>query len=307
MGLFEMIPSLVDWAWTFVQPEYELLRLAKKGDHAAVAAYLLQHSTEQVQAAANYIDAAGRSPLVVVCREGHVECLHMMLQHPIFHAMFPAYADGNGNTLLHHACFQGQAEVVRYLLQQSVAACRLNHRLQSPLDAARTRFHDEEFAPSRFLTCIDMLEQRCTIFEGWLYESTDNFASNILGVSSLQSWKRRYCVVLETALPSYVEMVFYGFTAQKGHPSEWTRSFTPTSLVLARIDDDIAFNSKQKIFNSKQFAFSLPCRKKAVAAPVTDVHGFNALASMEFAAVDADGYDSWSHFFVVGAVRCDHL
>ncbi|RHZ09382.1 hypothetical protein DYB26_009078 [Aphanomyces astaci] len=188
MGLFELIPSLVDWAWTFVQPEYELLRLAKKGDHAAVAAYLLQHSTEQVQAAANYIDAAGRSPLVVVCREGHVECLHMMLQHPIFHAMFPAYADGNGNTLLHHACFQGQAEVVR-------------------------------------------------------------------------------------------------------------------SLVLARIDDDIAFNSKQKIFNSKQFAFSLPCRKKAVAAPVTDVHGFNALASMEFAAVDADGYDSWSHFFVVGAHR----
>ncbi|RHY93187.1 hypothetical protein DYB35_000202 [Aphanomyces astaci] len=162
MGLFEMIPSLVDWAWTFVQPEYELLRLAKKGDHAAVAAYLLQHSTEQVQAAANYIDAAGRSPLVVVCREGHVECLHMMLQHPIFHAM---------------------------------------------------------------------------------------------------------------------------------------------SLVLARIDDDIAFNSKQKIFNSKQFAFSLPCRKKAVAAPVTDVHGFNALSSMEFAAVDADGYDSWSHFFVVGAHR----
>ncbi|ETW07297.1 hypothetical protein H310_01852 [Aphanomyces invadans] len=293
------LPALFDWAWTFIQPEYELFRLVKKGDHASVAAYLLQHSTEQIQAAAAYTDSAGRSPLIASCREGHVECLHLMLQHPVLHAMFAMHADGNGNTLLHHACFQGHPEVVRYLLQQNVVASRLNHRFQSPLDVARAGYYDEEeLAPSRFLTCVDMLEQRCTIFEGWVYESTDNIASNILGTSSLQSWKRRYCVVLETALRSHVEMVLYGYTGQKGHPTDWTRSRTPCSLVLARLDDAISFHSKQKIFNSKQFAFSLPCRKKCMENPVTDVHSVGTFASMEFAAVDALGYEAWSTFFV---------
>ncbi|RHY33092.1 hypothetical protein DYB32_001866 [Aphanomyces invadans] len=202
-----------------------------------------------------------------------------MLQHPVLHAMFAMHADGNGNTLLHHACFQGHPEVVRYLLQQNVVASRLNHRFQSPLDVARAGYYDEEeLAPSRFLTCV-----RSVLF--------NSLTTTLVPIS--------YCVVLETALPSHVEMVLYGYTGQKGHPTDWTRSRTPCSLVLARLDDAISFHSKQKIFNSKQFAFSLPCRKKCMENPVTDVHSVGTFASMEFAAVDALGYEAWSTFFVV--------
>ncbi|KAG9413326.1 hypothetical protein AC1031_012544 [Aphanomyces cochlioides] len=291
-----MIRSLVDWAWTFVQPEYELFRLAKRGDHVALATYLLQHSHEEIRRAIQYKDDAGRSALHQACRDGHVECIHLMLQHPVIHALLPGHTDASGNGLLHHACVGGHVETLKFLIRENVSPYQLNYRFQSPLDLARTYYHDEEDA--RFLKCIEVLEQICTIFEGWIYESTDNLASNFLGVSALQSWRRRYCVVLRTALTSHVELVLYDKDDYSATTdiSLWRRPVNPSSIVLARIDDDIDFNSKQKIFNNKKFAFSLACIKKSMTEPQTNAHG-GGYKTLEFACVDADGYAHWGDFF----------
>ncbi|KAF0700141.1 Aste57867_9329 [Aphanomyces stellatus] len=307
MGLLDMlsVTALVDWAWTYVQPEYELYRVVKTGRPEAVSEYLLKHTTNEIQAAMTYRDDAGRSALFLACCEGYIDILHLMLQHPVIHALAPSHTAAGDNNLLHEACRAGNAEVVRYLLQAGVSPFHLNALFQSPLDLARHLYATRKTAASRFLTCVDMIEQRCIVFEGWLYESTDNLASNLLGAASLQSWKRRYCVVLRTALRTHVEMVLYGFTGDKNDPTDWKRSDAPTSIFLAQIErGNVQFNTKKKIFNSKEFAFSVTCVRKSLHDPQTMLHGGDHHPH-EFACVDAAAYESWGHFFVIDIHHLD--
>ncbi|OQS07373.1 hypothetical protein THRCLA_00614 [Thraustotheca clavata] len=298
----QMLRTLFEWAVTFVQPDAALWYAVKNNDVDAVNGFLSRNDIEAVRSALEVTDSEGLTPLLMACVRGHVQVVQALLEKDQVHNIVQKQTDHHGNGPVHHACMHGRSEVVQYLVSQlGISPYLLNTSGQSPLDVTRS-IYEREYGdvPKQFLDCIDILEQRCTVFEGWVYESTDNIASKTLGVTSLQSWKRRYCVVLRTALRTHFELVLYDFTAESRDDVNWQRSSTPTSITLFQIGaDSITFNSKQKFFNSKPFAFTLQCIRKDTS--------YTSLPTMlhqpiEFAAVTADGYAAWTNFLVTDAV-----
>ncbi|EQC42383.1 hypothetical protein SDRG_00120 [Saprolegnia diclina VS20] len=296
------LQALYEWAMTVVQPGSALWYAAKNGDIGAVTTYLEGHGPDAIRDALEITDGSGCTPLLLACAKGHLAVVHALFEHEATQLYLRDQVDNRGDSAVHHAVLAGKAEVLQYLVTlHGVSPFRLNALGQSPLDQARALYEDVDEAPRRFLTCVDILEQRCTVFEGWVYESIDNLASRTLSVSALQSWKRRYGIVLRTALRSHFELVLYSFSAERRDDANWERSSTPSSVVLFRVGADaVNFNSKQKLFNSKPFAFTLECVKKdgAHTSLPTMVH-----EPLEFAAVNADGYAAWTTFLVTDALQ----
>ncbi|OQR91883.1 hypothetical protein ACHHYP_04286 [Achlya hypogyna] len=296
------LQALFEWAAAWISPGAAVWYASKNGDAASVLAFLNRHSPDEVRNALEATDTAGCTPLLLACSQGHVAVVQALLEHAAAQVYIRTQTDNHGDGPVHHAVKAGSAEVLQYLVtQHGVSPFGLNSLGQSPLDVARALYDDVDEAPRRFLNCIDVLEQRCTVFEGWVYESIDNLASRALSVSALQSWKRRYAVVLRTALRSHFELVLYSFTSESRDDVNWQRSSMPSSVVLFRVGAEaVTFNSKQKLFNSKPFAFTLECVRK------DEVH--TSLPTMlhqplEFAAVTPDGYAAWTTFLVSDALQ----
>ncbi|EQC42584.1 hypothetical protein SDRG_00313 [Saprolegnia diclina VS20] len=152
-----------------------------------------------------YHGANGRTPLMMACAKNHVQCAQILLTH----GTFIDAKDDKGNAALHYACLQGSTDVLQYLLSlPGVSPYLQNQRGLSPMDVARKNIENKDFVAAS-AQCIQLLEQRALVFQGWVYESVDNLASSIVGMRSLQSWTRRYALVLRVGSPQYLEIALF--------------------------------------------------------------------------------------------------
>ncbi|RLN97874.1 hypothetical protein BBJ28_00001512 [Nothophytophthora sp. Chile5] len=216
---------------------------------------------------------SGRTALLEAAAKGHCECAQLLVE---------AGADCNAkdlklNTPLHLACRRAKPEMVKMLLEAaSVLPFEINMHMKTPLDVARSRFSEEEDNPDPYA-------------DGWLYEKTDNVVSLVSGISSLNSWTRRFCIVLERGDPNVLELALFSMQAGGG-----VRPVCPASVVLYNVAAGMESTNDSKWFNRKEFTFLLrgaqldKCHYRATSALQNPV---------DFAALDQAGYEAWASFF----------
>lgn len=227
----------------------------------------------------------GRTALLEAAAKGHRECARLLVE---------AGANCNAkdlklNTPLHLACKRARPEVVRYLLHvPAVNPFEVNLHMKTPLDLARSRYTEEEDEPEPYAKCIEILEQKFCLYSGWLYEKTDNVLSLVSGISSLNSWTRRLCIVLERGEPDVLELALFSMRDGGVRPA------CPSSVLLYNVAAGIQPSSDPRWFSPKDFTFLLrgdqlsKCHYRASSALQNPVH---------FAAVDQASFDAWKNFF----------
>ncbi|EQC25412.1 hypothetical protein SDRG_16739 [Saprolegnia diclina VS20] len=219
-----------------------------------------------------YRDEQKRTPLMMACTYGFADCMRLLVEHGAnLHAV-----DKKGNTPLHYACINGQFAIVAYLVQHTLASpFDANKSDATPLQLTR---HVLESKPANWLDlakCIELLEQRVKVFEGWLYESAPNLVADVLNIASMQSWKARYALVLRNG--SRDELELHLFDVRQG-----LRPPIPTSIRQVPITNGVQFNKSERWWNKKPHSFLI-----------------NGL--YEFAALDTAGFDLWFRFFETDA------
>ncbi|GMF47962.1 unnamed protein product [Phytophthora fragariaefolia] len=223
------------------------------------------------------------------------------------------------NTPLHLACKRGRPEMVELLLGvPAVNPFEVNLYMKTPLDLARSRFADEEEEKEAepYAKCIEILEkvraswgcfwsccwganwdvvlgcawlQKFCLYSGWLYEKTDNVLSLVSGISSLNSWTRRLCIVLERGEPNALELALFSMK-EGGGP----RPVCPTSVMLYSVAAGMEASSDPRWFSPKEFTFIVrgdqltKCHYRASSALQNPVH---------FAAIDQASFYAWKDFF----------
>ncbi|KAL3671983.1 hypothetical protein V7S43_002648 [Phytophthora oleae] len=230
----------------------------------------------------------GRTALLEAAAKGHIECARLLIE---------AGANCNAkdlkmNTPLHLACKRGRPEMVKFLLEvPSVNPFEINLHMKTPLDLARSRFseEDEEDEAKLHAKCVEVLEKKYCLYSGWLYEKTDNVLSLVSGISSLNSWTRRLCLVLERGDPNVLELAHYNMKEGGG-----VRPVCPTSVMLYNVAAGMEVTSDPRWFSPKDFTFVLrgdqlnKCHYRASSALQHPVH---------FAAIDQASFDAWANFF----------
>ncbi|KAE8900005.1 hypothetical protein PF005_g9667 [Phytophthora fragariae] len=230
----------------------------------------------------------GRTALLEAAAKGHVECARLLIQ---------AGANCNAkdlkmNTPLHLACKRARPEMVEFLLEvPALNPFEVNLYMKTPLDLARSRFSDdeEETEAEPYAKCIEVLEKKFCLYSGWLYEKTDNVLSLVSGISSLNSWTRRLCIVLERGEPNVLELALFNMKEGGG-----VRPVCPTSVMLYNVAAGLEVTSDPRWFSPKDFTFILrgdqlnKCHYQASSALENPVH---------FAAVDQASFDAWKDFF----------
>ncbi|CAI5731793.1 unnamed protein product [Peronospora destructor] len=60
------------------------------------------------------------------------------------------------------------------------------------------------------------------LYSNWLYKKTDNVLSLVSGISSLNSWTRRFCMVLERGDPTVLELALFRMKDDSDNPVHFT-------------------------------------------------------------------------------------
>ncbi|CEG41280.1 hypothetical protein PPTG_02340 [Plasmopara halstedii] len=192
----------------------------------------------------------GRTALLEAAAKGYCECARMLIKA----GANCNVKDLRMNTPLHFACKRAQSELVQLLLEvPTMIPFEVNLYMKTPLDIARKRFSTEEVEDEAqaYAKCIDLLEKSFYLYSGWLYEKTDNVLSYISRVSSLHSWTRRWCVVLERGDPDVLELAFFN------KDSDGVRSVCPTSVMLYNVAAGSEVTNDSSWLSRKKFAFIL--------------------------------------------------
>ncbi|EQC25408.1 hypothetical protein SDRG_16735 [Saprolegnia diclina VS20] len=265
-------------------PTNRVWAAANAGDDMLVLQHLagLPNDATQLRPVLEYTNRHGQTPLIAACAKGHIRCVQALLMHSA-----NVYAqDNQGHTGLHHACLHGHFDLVGVLLSVQDPALR-NREGLSAMDVCRRNIdgHRQVLASAK---CLELLEQRSRLFEGWLYESVNNLASSALGLRSLQSWVRRYAVVFSVGSPDFVEIAC--FDVQHG-----LRQLTPQSTILFRVHDPVVLNSQRKMFNPKPYNFTIAGSRKMPGGYLGRPDLF------ELAAFNAAEYERWASFMCVAA------
>ncbi|OQR90504.1 hypothetical protein THRCLA_09317 [Thraustotheca clavata] len=218
-----------------------------------------------------------QTPLITACIKGHSACVYALLQHGA-----NVYAqDMEGHTGLHHACIHADYDIVAILLTIQDPALR-NREGLSALDVCRRNI-DRRRRVMQSAKCLELIELRCRLFEGWIYESVNNLASSALGLRSLQSWVRRYAIAFSIGSPEYVEISFYDVI-------DGLRTLTPRSTILFRVHDPVLLNTQRKMFNPKPYNFTIAGARKMPGGYIGQPDYF------ELAAFNQHEYDQWTSF-----------
>lgn len=110
----------------------------------------------------------------------------------------------------------------------------------------------------------------------------------VSGISSLSSWKRRFCIVLERGAPDILELALFSMKPCGMRP------VCPTSVVLYQVGTGMMDTTDTKWFNRKEFAFTIRGNmKEKCHYDATLVMG-----PLAFAAMDQQNYDAWKSFFM---------
>lgn len=111
--------------------------------------------------------------------------------------------------------------------------------------------------------------------------------SMVSGMSSLSSWKRRFCIVLERGAPDILELALFSMKPCGMRP------VCPTSVVLYQVGGGMMETTDTKWFNRKEFVFSIRGNVKEKCHYDSTI----VMESLQFAAIDQSGYDAWRCFF----------
>ncbi|TMW63556.1 hypothetical protein Poli38472_002497 [Pythium oligandrum] len=288
--------NVFSWVTKFICPEEQLLwQMAHASDHTSLREAIAK-LTPQTRQYLEWQDTyTGRTPLCEAAAKGSHQCVLALVEAG---ANCKA-KDYKGNTPLHLASKYGRLDVVRCLLQiPHVSPFEVNLSNMTPLDVVRHRRaqhdHDGEDEPGTVVSyekCIEELEKRAYVYSGWLYEKTENLFSMVSGISNLNSWKRRFCIVLQRGLPDVLELALFAMKPGNARPA------CPSTVLLYHIPSGIQDVSDSKWFNRKDHTFKLT---GAIRRPTTEQKAYTVtdVQQVEFAGVDENGYQMWRSFFL---------
>ncbi|GLD97537.1 hypothetical protein PINS_up006227 [Pythium insidiosum] len=287
--------NVCGWLANCMYPEDQIVWQAAHNGDVAVLRQALARLTPRTRSYLEWSEpCSGRTPIAEAARRGHKACVEALVN-----AGANANAkDYKGNTPLHLACRHGRIEVVRYLLHvPHVASLDVNMAMLTPLDVARKHLQDnncdaddQSSGGVAYEQCIEELEKKFYVYSGWLYEKTETLLSMVSGISSLNSWKRRFCIVLERGIPDVLELALFSMRPTDVRPA------CPTTVVLYHIRSGMVEVEDGKWFNRKRHTFQVTgCVQPSASVPDPRL-GLNA-QQLEFAAIDSDGLEMWRSFF----------
>ncbi|POM59817.1 hypothetical protein PHPALM_31403 [Phytophthora palmivora] len=281
--------NAVSWLAQCFYPEDQVLWAAARYGDARMIRSATSRLTPETRKYLEWQEPyTGRTALLEAAAKGHRECAQLLIE---------AGANCNAkdlkmNTPLHLACKRAQVEMVKFLLDvPAVNPFEINLYMKTPLDLARSRFSDEDEQDEAelYAKCVEVLEKKFCLYSGWLYEKADNVLSLVSGISSLNSWTRRLCIVLERGDPNVLELAF--FSMKKGGG---VRPVCPTSVMLYNVAAGMEIASDPRWFSPKDFTFILhgdqlnKCHYRASVALQNPVH---------FAGINQASFDAWKNFF----------
>lgn len=272
--------NLGSWITNSLCPEEQVLWLtAKNGDEQLLRAALAR-MTPATRQYLEWVDPVyGQTALANAAQNGHVNCVCALIE---------AGANVNaralkGYTPLLLAAKQGCAAVIQALVENpNVDIFAQNLAGRTALDILRHEYRSSELS-QRFVPCLEHIEKKLCTYSGWLYKTGDNLFSLAAGLSSLTSWKKRYCMVLRTADPAVVEIDLFSMKPGERRPA------CPSLELLYRPQDGVQTTVDNKWFNRKEHTFSIMASLKGdrIRAP----------QSFELAAQNQHELASWIAFF----------
>eukprot|EP00644_Phytophthora_capsici_P010080 jgi/Phyca11/551232/estExt2_Genewise1Plus.C_PHYCAscaffold_410078 len=224
----------------------------------------------------------GYSPLANACSQGHLHCVQALMAYGVDCNA----RDSQGNTPLHIATYYGKSEVVRLLLENPAVDCfaKTSTKAQTALDIARQAYRTSEGRGLTYIQCVEHIEKKLCLYSGWLYERSDNFLSIASGISGLDSWKKRYAMVLRTDTRDVVEIDLFPMKSGERRPP------VPSSELLYRASDGIQTNDDVTWLNRKDFRLTLKVSKKLGTSRAS------AVQSVDFAATNQGELAAWKTF-----------
>ncbi|EQC42386.1 hypothetical protein SDRG_00123 [Saprolegnia diclina VS20] len=225
-------------------------------------------------------ETTGSTPLLVACGKGYVDCAKILIA---VGALVGA-VNNTGATALHCAAAAGHPEIVQLLLAVPYFDPYVrNQRQLTALSVARIACLEHDHWAS-FEECARLLEERCSLYRGWLYESVES--SVVKMPLGLRPWKLRFVIVLRTDVRSTsLELSFFDAKQGSRLPP------VPISTVVYKLGTPMVMPGTQRPFGNKDHSFYF------AGAHRTHEDQPTVMRKLECAALDANGLASWSTFF----------
>ncbi|KAG7376754.1 hypothetical protein PHYPSEUDO_012779 [Phytophthora pseudosyringae] len=275
--------NATSWLAQSLCPEEQALWVVAKSGDLATLREGLARLTPATRFYAEWRDPVyGYSPLANACSQGHLHCVQALLAYGVDCNV----RDSQGSTPLHIATACGKSEVVRLLLETAAVDCfaKTSTKAQTALDIARHEYRTSEGRGLKYIQCVEHIEKKLCLYSGWLYERSDNFLSIASGISGLDSWKKRYAMVLRTAARDVAEIDLFPMKPGERRPP------VPCSELLYKSSDRIQQNDDVTWLNRKDFRFSLKVSRKLGTSRAS------AVQSMDFAATNQGELVAWKTF-----------
>ncbi|CAI5717884.1 unnamed protein product [Peronospora effusa] len=275
--------NTTSWLAQSFCPEEQTLWVAAKNGDLETLRERLARLTPETRFYAEWQDPVyGYSPLSNACRQGHLHCVEALVAYGVNCNV----RDSQGNTPLHIATSCGKSEVVRLLLELSAVDyfAKTTIKGQTVLDIARQNYRTLEGRGVESIQCVEHIEKKLCLYSGWLYERSDNFLSIASGISGLDSWKKRYALVLRTAASDVVEIDLFPMKPGERRPP------VPSLELLYRTSDGIQQSDDVTWLNRKDYRLSLKVSRKLGS------NRASAVQSMDFAATNQGELAAWKTF-----------
>ncbi|CEG41356.1 hypothetical protein PPTG_02341 [Plasmopara halstedii] len=271
------------WLTQSLCPEEQALWIAAKSGDLAVLREGLSRLTPETRFYSEWRDPVyGYSPLANACAQGHLHCVEALLAYGVDCNV----RDAQGHTPLHIATACGKSEVVRLLLETPSVDyfATTSTKTKTALEIARHAYKVSEGRGLIYVQCMEHLEKKLCLYSGWLYERADTFLSIASGISGLESWKKRYAIVLRTATRDVVEIDLFPMKPGERRPP------IPSSELLYKTSDGIQQSDDFTWLKRKEFRLSLKVSRKLETSRASTVQ------SMEFAATNQNELIAWKTF-----------
>ncbi|ETW00870.1 hypothetical protein, variant 2 [Aphanomyces invadans] len=179
-----------------------------------------------VQTCIEYKGRNQETPFLVACRLGHVQCVTILMHYGAnVHAV-----DRHGNTGLHHACRQGHVALVQLLVGHVPVWLQNSSRL-SALDLCRQQLRLRR-RNVHMARCLECLENRVKLFEGWIELSEATVGSMLTGLRVLQAWNLRCLLDCARTTPAHSNHGVCGPNPPGDAPERRAQTASTSALYL---------------------------------------------------------------------------